>query len=214
MGARPADLVRSQPKASKLSARTASPPPDDGQGPTGGEVLRFLHDLRFDHRRSTNLNFGRHLVREAARAGLAGPAELEDFIARMVELRQAGLVGWTCARSDFRGDDLLHAVQFYVTTRGRSRLLASGGTPREGRDRGGRGVLATVEPPRAPASALPGSGGSRSRRPEACRLTRAERADDQATRRSRICASGRVLESVGGAEPTAAASSAPRDLSS
>jgi hypothetical protein len=43
-------------------------------------------------------------------------------------LRRAGLVDWRCAPGDIRGDDLPHAAEFHLTSRGRDSLTDSGGS--------------------------------------------------------------------------------------
>ena len=89
------------------------------------QVLGFLRDLRIDQRRSRSLNSGRNLLLEAAEAGLVEQGELDFFIAQMLELHRADLVGWTFARHDIEGDDLPHAAEFHLTERGRRRLAAT-----------------------------------------------------------------------------------------
>ena len=109
---------------------------------TDDDVLAFLFDLRVDRRKCHGLNCGPNLLREATERGLVEPDDVEPFVAQMIELRDGGLAGWTPARHDSRGDDLLHAAEFHLTVRGWSRLQATGGfprlNPRRARSRTGR----------------------------------------------------------------------------
>jgi len=89
-------------------------------------VLEFLQRLRLDRNRSRALNSGRSLLLEAAESGLVELRELDAFVGLMVELRRAGLVDWRCAPGDIRGDDLPHAAEFHLTSRGRGSLSDSG----------------------------------------------------------------------------------------
>ncbi len=110
----------------EIATRVRSSAGDDAPALTGEQVLWFLHGLRHDRKRCRNLNSGHNLLLEATDAGLRQPGELDPFVARMVALREEGLVGWTHGRHDVLGDDLPHAAEFHLTERGRRRLLASG----------------------------------------------------------------------------------------
>ena len=129
MEERPADSGQTQSTGVKMAAPEQRAALTDSSALTGDQVLEFLHDLRLDRRRSSNLNSGRNLLLEAAEAGLVDPGELDAFIAQMVELHRADLVGWTYARHDVQGDELPHAAEFHVTERGRRRLAVTDGRP-------------------------------------------------------------------------------------
>ena len=125
MEARPTDSGETHSTLVNAPVREPSSGCNDDQTPSGDQVLEFLQDLRFDRRRCRNLNSGRNLLLEAAEAGLVEPGELDLFVARMSQLHEAGLVGWTSARHDLQGDDLPHAAEFHVTEQGRHRLAAT-----------------------------------------------------------------------------------------
>ena len=143
------------------------------QALTGEDVLAFLQRLRLDRNRSRALNSGRSLLLAAAESGLVALRELDAFVGLMVELRRAGLVDWRCAPGDIRGDDLPHAAEFHLTSRGRGRLSDSGGLAARSSapahpvaDRGpirSGSVVPRSESPRQPAARSapePDSGGS------------------------------------------------------
>lgn len=121
---RPADSHLDDESPAALPLREPSTVAPESPAPSGDQVLEFLHDLRFDPRRCRNLNSGRNLLLEAAEAGLVELAQLDRFVARLGELHEAGLVGWTFAPHDVNGDDLPHAAEFHVTDRGRRRLAS------------------------------------------------------------------------------------------
>jgi hypothetical protein len=121
----PTEVMAPRSGGDLIEARVGDPV----QEPTGRDVLGFLDRLRLDPRRVRNLNSGRNLLLEAAKAGLIEPRETDGFSACLVALRRAGLADWTCARNDVRGDDLAHAAEFHVTARGRNRLAATARLP-------------------------------------------------------------------------------------
>jgi hypothetical protein len=99
---------------------------------TDADVLAFLSSLSVDRQRCHSLNSGPRLVSEAIETGLVEPDDVEPLISGMVELREHGLVGWTPAHHDTRGDDVLHAAEFHLTKWGRRHHYRENGSTENG----------------------------------------------------------------------------------
>lgn len=83
------------------------------------DVLLFLDELRLDPARRSVLSSGSELLRAAAIAGLVEEwGQFNEFIPRMVDLRDAGLVEWQPAPYDRWGDDILNAGYFKLSAEG------------------------------------------------------------------------------------------------